>query len=134
MSSTAIDAMNAPSRPDPTANHRRPSAQMTTVTLSNTTSLYEPHERDTISTPPTSSFPSIMSFQTLTNWWSLGPAAALSMPNDTRKPKCPLEKKYVSKEKQLAKLCSQLNQERKANCHHLRVDVCKACGTGQVYL
>jgi len=136
----ATDAMNAPSRSNPTAHHRRLSSQMMTVTLSNTTSPHELHEQDTISTP--ASLPSIMSFQTLTNWWSSAPAMAItSSPgsrkpsNYVRKPNRPLEKKYISKEKQLEKLRSRLNQERKVNYGgHLQVDACKACGTREVSL
>jgi len=83
-----------------------------------------------------------MSFQTLTNWWSPGSTAAKSsstasnkLSNDVRKPKDPLEKKFISKEKQLEKLRIRLDQERIANCRgRLQVDICKACRTGEVSL
>jgi len=137
--------MNALSR-FPSTHHRRSSSQMTTVVLPETPSVslpHEPYEHKTVSTP-TSSFPSIMSFQTLTNWWSPGSTKATSShsasvrqstPNDKRKPRGTLERRYVSKEQQLEKLRGRLDQERRANCRgHLHVDVCRACGTGEVSL
>ena len=143
MSFTANDAMNAPFRFSST-HHSRPSSQMTTVALPevpSTPSSRKPYEQKTISSPA-SSFPSIMSFQTLTNWWSPGSTAAncaasvkQPAPNDVRKRKDTSERKYVSKEQQLEKLRSRLEQERRANCHdHLHVDICRACVTGEVSL
>jgi hypothetical protein len=139
--SFTADAMNIPSRFS-TTHHRRSSPQMKSVTLSDIPSSplsNELYEQETVSTP--SSFPSIMSLQTLTNWWSPGSTAAAcsptvkqSTPNYVRNPKVPL-KKYVSKERQLEKLRRQLDQERKSNrCSQFQVDVCRACGTGQVSL
>jgi len=145
VSFTANDMVNAPSRL-PTTHHRCSSSLMVaTFPLSDTTLAPLPHElhdQETVSTPPASSFPSIMSFQTLTNWWSPGSTAAKSsstasnkLSNDVRKPKGPLEKKFISKEKQLEKLRIRLDQERIANCRgHLQVDICKACRTGEVSL
>jgi len=135
VSFTANDAMNAPSR-FPNTHHRRTSSQMRTVALCDTLSpplLHEPYEQQTIFTPaPT--FPSIMSFQVLTNWWSPGSTAATSSCTASVK-QSPLEKKYVSKERQLEKLRRRLDQERKTNCHgHFKVDACRACGTGVVSL
>jgi len=134
----ANDAMNTPSR-FPTTHHRRSSSQLTAVALADTPLAplpHEPHEQETVSTP---SFPSIMSLQTLTNWWSPGstrsPTANFkqSASNNTRKP---VEKKFISREKQLEKLRSRLDQERRAKClgHPVQVDSCRACGTGNISL
>jgi hypothetical protein len=133
--------MNAPFRFSST-HYSRPSSQMTTVALPevlSTPSSRQPYEQKTISSPA-SSFPSIMSFQTLTNWWSPGSTTAncaasvkQSAPNHVRKRKGTSERKHVSKEWQLEKLRSQLEQDRRANCcGHLHVDVCRACVTEEV--
>lgn len=148
VSFTANDTVNTPSKLPTThhTHHRCSSSQMMATALLSDTTLaplpHELHDQETVSTFPASSFPSIMSFQTLTNWWSPGSTTAKSSStasnkplNDVRKPKGPLEKKYVSKEKQLEKLRSRLDQEHRANCRgHLQVDACRACGTGEVSL
>jgi hypothetical protein len=120
--------MNIPFR-FPTTDYSQPPSEMTKVAMSDGTSVpasHEPHEQDTAS-----SFSSVISFQTITNWWSPGSTSAGSA---IGKPSSDV-KKYVSKEKQLEKLRSRLDQERKANCRgRLQVDACRACGTGKVYL
>jgi len=134
----ANDAMNASSRFSST-HHSRPSSQMT-VALPEAPpapSSSGSYEQET----PASSFPSIISFQTITNWWSPRSATATgaasvkqSTHNDVKR-KVTSERKYVSKEQQLEKLRSRLEQERRANCHdHLHVDICRACVTGEVSL
>lgn len=131
VSFTANDAMNNPFR-SPTAHHRRSSSQMTAVALSDnplTPLPYDPHEQEIPSTPA-SSFPSIMSFQTLTNWWSPGSKSSSTASFDRAMKPAPV--KYVSKEKQLEKLRGRLNQERRTTyLDHLQ---CKACGAGTISL
>jgi len=132
---TANDAMNTLPR-FPTSQNRNPSSQMTTVALPDSILApvpHELHEPESVSTSPASSFSSIMSFHTITNWWSPVTSARSSSIADVNPSN--YVKKYVSKESQLAKLRNRLDQERRANCRgHLQVDACRACGTGEVTL
>lgn len=96
-------------------------------------------------------FSSIMSFQSITNWWtprsgaatttssmtheSSGPSSRSSKGQQSMKPRGPIEKKYVSKDKQMEKLWIRMDQERKTSCRGpSHVDVCRTCTAGIVYL
>ncbi|KZP13106.1 hypothetical protein FIBSPDRAFT_869723 [Athelia psychrophila] len=127
-----------------------PNANEQTSELPEPRAAVPSHEEDLFSSSPApSSFSS--SLQSLTSWWSTAPSVSavkssvlpesLSTSVDyalgwsARKPKGPVEKKFVSKDKQLEKLRQRLDQERRAdNRAHFAVDVCRSCGPAEVHL
>lgn len=92
-------------------------------------------------TSPNTALTSIMSFQSITNWWSPRSGAATtatfesSMGQQSKKLRGLIEKKYVSKDKQMEKLRIRINQERKTNRRgSSHGDVCPMCTAETVYL
>jgi len=112
--------------------------------------ISEQSEQETSSAAPTSSFSSIVSLQAITNWWTPRPGTtamtSCMIPESSSsssdlvaglhlmKPKGPVERKYVPKNKQLEKLRARLEQERRANCGHFQTNACRTCGAGEVCL
>ena len=98
---------------------------------------------------PNTTLTSIMAFQSITNWWSPRSGAATTTSSMTLKSsgflsprstgqqlsRGPIEKKYVSKDKQAEKLRIRINQERKTNRRGpSHIDVCRKCTAETVYL
>lgn len=50
------------------------------------------------------------------------------------KPRGPATRQYVLRDKQLEKLRARLEQERRENCGHSPMNMCKTCGAGEVRL
>jgi len=108
------------------------------------------HEADLFSSPSVASSLS-SSLQSFSSWWSATPSVSTvksavlpesltssvdyAMRWSPRQPKAPVEKKYISREKQLEKLRQRLDQERKADGRaYFAVDVCGSCGPAKVHL
>lgn len=152
VSFTANDAINAPFRSQsiPMAQRGSPDSQMMVAVQSDHIPPTSAHGHLEQSATPASSFSSIVSLQALTNWWTprsgttamtscmipenLGPSSNFVAELPPMKPKGPVQRKYVSKDKQLMKLRIRLERERRADCDRFQMNMCRTCVAGEVCL